>query len=324
MMTLIRSVAAVCGVDGCGWDDVNSALNVVRLLWHLYSNYRGLVLRYACDGTITLVWDEYTLPQDMDTNEQQEQLRHRLHLLYHELRPRGSAYSYVVDTEAFEEHLDLYVGLRQSRDSELWPEVTFDDGHISNYEFALPRLVARGLTARFFITAGWTGQRPGYMGWTELRAMVAAGQQIGGHGWSHTLLPHCDQQQLDMELRKTRLTLEEKLGVAVTTMSLPGGRYNRRVLAACREAGYTQVYTSEPRAELISSEEIVGRLNIRGDMSLEWLQKLFGTDSKVLQKLGQQYRWKETAKRMLGDSLYAKIWALANRQEKDASEATTE
>ena len=32
-------------------------------------------------------------------------------------------------------------------------------------------------------------------------------------------------------------------------MSLPGGRYNRHVLTACQQAGYTQIFTSIPRAE---------------------------------------------------------------------------
>jgi peptidoglycan/xylan/chitin deacetylase (PgdA/CDA1 family) len=243
----------------------------------------------------------------------------RLHLLYHELRPSGSAYSYVIDTAAFERHLDLYLELRQS-DKALWPEITFDDGDISNYEFALPRLHSRGLTAHFFITAGWTGTKAGYMGWNELRTLYEAGQIIGAHGWSHTLLTHCDQKQLDHELRTTRLTLEEKLGTAITTMSLPGGRYNSGVLAACKEAGYTRVFTSAPRAEDLPLGETVGRLNIRGDMTQEWIANLFVADSKILTKLGRQYRIKEAAKRVLGDTVYAKVWSLLNRQETEAAE----
>src|SRR6185437_12879132 len=122
-------------------------------------------------------------------------------------------------------------------------------GHLSDYEHALPLLQARNLQARFFITVGWTGQKPGYMGWNELRSLHEAGQQIGAHGWTHTLLTHCSDKELATELGQARLTLEDKLGTAITTMSLPGGRYNRHVLAACEKQGYTQVYTSIPRSE---------------------------------------------------------------------------
>jgi peptidoglycan/xylan/chitin deacetylase (PgdA/CDA1 family) len=244
----------------------------------------------------------------------------RLHLLYHELRPSGSAYSYVVDTDAFDRHLAFYASLQSRPTASLRPAITFDDGHISNYEFALPRLSALGLKAHFFITAGWTETKPGYMGWKELRALHADGQIIGGHGWSHTLLTHCDPAQLDHELRTTRLTLEDKLGAAVTTMSLPGGRYNSQVMAACRKAGYTQIFTSVPQAETVPLGETVGRLNIRGDMTEAWIEGLFDADSVALAKLGRQYRIKETAKRWMGDKLYAKLWSLLNREEPEATQ----
>ena len=127
------------------------------------------------------------------------------------------------------------------------PVVTFDDGHLTNYEVALPLLQNYGLTARFFITVGWTGQKPGYMGWEDLRKLHNSGQKIGAHGWSHALLTRCSPSALEMELTRPRLILEDKLGVSITTMSFPGGRYNKRVIAACAAAGYKQVYTSEPQ-----------------------------------------------------------------------------
>jgi peptidoglycan/xylan/chitin deacetylase (PgdA/CDA1 family) len=244
----------------------------------------------------------------------------RLYLLYHELRPSESQYSYVVDTQMFEKHIDLFVQVRKAENSSLWPEVTFDDGHISNFEYAAPILQSRGQTARFFITVGWTGTKPGYMGWPELRSLHEAGQSIGAHGWTHTLLTHCRDEDLQTELSTARLTLEDKLGTSITTMSLPGGRYNRRVLSACEQAGYTQVYTSVPRAESLPLGVTVGRLNIRGDMRPEWISNLFQPDSSVLVSLDRQYRMKATAKALLGDRLYEKLWAVLNRKEPDSDD----
>jgi hypothetical protein len=241
----------------------------------------------------------------------------RLYLLYHELRPSRSDYSYVVETSQFEKHVDLFLELRKRQPPGFYPEITFDDGHLSNFEFALPILQSRGIKAWFFITTGWTGQRPGYMGWPELRELQQAGQQIGAHGWSHALLTHCDPSQLQKELVQARLTLEDNLGTSITTMSLPGGRSNQRVLAACRDAGYTQIFTSAPKAEPQPPGSTVGRLNIRGDMTLEWIAKLFQPESGVLSSLQRQHQIKSTVKTLLGDRLYAKLWALLNRQEPD-------
>jgi Polysaccharide deacetylase len=241
----------------------------------------------------------------------------RLYLLYHELRPSRSNYSYVVGTEEFEKHVDLYLKLRNTEVSGLLPEITFDDGHISNFEFALPVLQSRAITAKFFITVGWTGRRRDYMGWQELRALHQAGQHIGAHGWTHALLTHCSARELHSELVDARLTLEDKLGTSITTMSLPGGRYNRRVLTACQEAGYRQIFTSVPRAALEQAGPTVGRLNIRGDMSLEWITKLLQPGSNLLSGLERQYQMKAAAKSLLGDRLYEKVWALLNRKETD-------
>ena len=60
---------------------------------------------------------------------------------------------------------------------------------------------------------------------------------------------------------------------------------------------------------------MVGRLNIPGDMQPEWVAKLFDPESRALSKLERNYRMKEAAKRLLGDRLYARIWALVNRRE---------
>lgn len=240
-----------------------------------------------------------------------------LYLLYHELRSSETRYSYVTDTAMFDRHLDVYRRLRDAENPGLQPELTFDDGHISNSELAAPMLQSRNLTATFFITVGWAGIRPGYMGWSELRSLHRAGHSIGAHGLTHTLLTRCNDRGLHAELSDARWTLEDKLGTSITTMSLPGGRYNRRVLAACEEAGYTQIFTSIPRAENLPLGPTVGRLNILGGMQPEWIARLFEPDGKLLDSLGRQYRRKEAAKKLLGDRLYAKLWALMNRKEPD-------
>lgn len=251
---------------------------------------------------------------------QQDASRPSLCLLYHELRPSGSSYSYVVDTSDFERHLELFQTLRNSPQAFL-PVISFDDGHISNFTHAAPLLERHRLHAHFFITAGWTGRREGYMGWNDLRALVAAGHSIGGHGWSHKLLTHCSDEELQTELNRTRLTLEDALGVPITSMSLPGGRYDARVLSRCGTAGYTQIFTSEPRSQRQRDATTVGRVNIRGDMKLESIASLLQPSSGVLDRMRRQHAIKSAAKSCLGDRLYDKLWGLLNRREKEEPDA---
>jgi hypothetical protein len=52
-------------------------------------------------------------------------------------------------------------------------------------------------------------------------------------------------------------------------------------------------------------------------MQLDWISNLFQPDTRVLAGLGRQYRMKATAKMLLGDSLYERLWAVLNRKEPD-------
>lgn len=242
-----------------------------------------------------------------------------LYLLYHELRPDPTRYAYVVSSAEFEEHCRLFSELRRSLDGSLRPEITFDDGHESGVRFALPILERAGLRAHFFITAGWTGTRPGFMGPAELRDLHRAGMHIGAHGWSHKLLTKCSSAELDTELRMPRERLEDILGAPVTSISLPGGRVNGDVLNACSAAGYLRIFTSIPEVnDEAAGERIIGRLNLRAGTTTEWLRSLLRPETGVLAKVQRADRLKTAAKRMMGDRLYGGLWGLVNRQEEEA------
>jgi peptidoglycan/xylan/chitin deacetylase (PgdA/CDA1 family) len=237
-----------------------------------------------------------------------------LYLLYHELRPWPSKYSYSLGTSVFATHADVIAETLGNDQPGISLALTFDDGYASDSEYALPILSARGLRAHFFITVGRTGKALGYMGWPQVRSVSDAGHIVGTHGWSHVLLTHCSAKELDRELSASRKLLEDKLGIAVTTMSLPGGRYNRRVLASCREAGYIRVYTSEPRLETTVSAFTIGRVNVSSGRLASWIRALAQPQSRELSKLQREYSIKKAAKVFLGDRAYEKLWAVVSRQ----------
>lgn len=240
----------------------------------------------------------------------------RLHLLYHELRPVRSSYTYALEAEVFARHADWIAARNRQQDGGISIEVTFDDGHGSDIEFALPILKARGLRAHFFITAGWIGRKPGYMNWSDVRRLCDVGHMVGAHGWSHTLLTRCSAKELEVELRQAKAVIEDQLGQAVTSMSLPGGRVNKRVLSACRETGYSRVYTSEPGIQSSVGEFTVGRVNINSHVTVDWLCRLTEPDSGGLKRLQMRNKIKKAAKATLGP-IYGKLWSAVVREESD-------
>ena len=246
-----------------------------------------------------------------------------LYFLYHELRPGGSQYSYVTPCQEFEAHCELFARVRRvGADERFCPEVTFDDGNGSDLIYAQPALERHSLKATFFVTAGWTEQRTGFMNWSQLRELRACGHCIGAHGMTHKLLTDCSGTELKEELQGSRKRLEDGLGEAISIMSLPGGRANQHILRACEDAGYRQVFTSHPAAEDMDTKpKTVGRINLVSGTTVAWLEQVLDPQSGLLHRLERSAEWKSAAKRLLGDRLYARIWAIANRQESQGVEA---
>ena len=59
---------------------------------------------------------------------------------------------------------------------------------------------------------------------------------------------------------------------------------------------------------------MVGRLNIRRDMDPTWIAKLLDPGSGVLRRLRFENKLKAVAQAVLGDGIYAALWALLNRR----------
>jgi peptidoglycan/xylan/chitin deacetylase (PgdA/CDA1 family) len=127
--------------------------------------------------------------------------------------------------------------------------VTFDDANHSDLEIGLPRLLERGLKARFYIPAGLLGA-PGRLDDSGVRELHRAGMVIGSHGWSHT-----DWRSLDWgprgttevhdEMVRARRHLARLTDTDVTEVAVPFGSYDRHVLRTLRRTGVTRVYTSD-------------------------------------------------------------------------------
>jgi peptidoglycan/xylan/chitin deacetylase (PgdA/CDA1 family) len=127
--------------------------------------------------------------------------------------------------------------------------ITFDDGNRSDLELGLPRLLDRGLTARFYVCAGLLGE-PGRLDEADVRELRDAGMVIGSHGWSHRDWRTLDwgtpeAVDVESELVHAPRRLAEVIGVPVTEVAVPFGSYDRRVLHALHGSFATRVYTSD-------------------------------------------------------------------------------
>ncbi len=115
--------------------------------------------------------------------------------------------------------------------------ITLDDGWVEQYDHAYPLLQKYKMTATFYVPSTYpVGGR--FVTWEQLQGMLKNGMEIGGHTRSHRDLARIGSGAAWLELNGGKATLEEKLGVTITTVSYPYGNHTRTTLALAKKAGY--------------------------------------------------------------------------------------
>lgn len=139
--------------------------------------------------------------------------------------------------------------------------VTFDDAFASVFERALPVTSALGIPATMFVptayVAGegamawasleqWAGTEHEHelrcTSWDDLRALAAAGWEIGSHTSTHPKLTSLADAELDAELTTSKALCEEELQRPCETLAYPFSDHDRRVMDRTRAAGYRAAF----------------------------------------------------------------------------------
>jgi peptidoglycan/xylan/chitin deacetylase (PgdA/CDA1 family) len=119
---------------------------------------------------------------------------------------------------------------------------SWDDGDPADLRVA-ELLGARGLAGTFYVPL--VGYRGGpTLAAAGLRELASGGFEIGAHGVSHRTLRGLPPEELEHEVRASKSTLEQTLGREVGMFCYPRGRYDRRVRARVRTAGYRGARTT--------------------------------------------------------------------------------
>jgi peptidoglycan/xylan/chitin deacetylase (PgdA/CDA1 family) len=134
--------------------------------------------------------------------------------------------------------------LECSTNANLRITITFDDGNASDAYLAFPELAKRGLHASFFVCAGRIGKKH-YLDNSMIKDLLEGGMSIGSHGMDHRDWRILDSSGLEVEIGDARRKLEELVQRQVTTVAIPFGSYDRRILNRLMRDRWECVYTSD-------------------------------------------------------------------------------
>lgn len=137
--------------------------------------------------------------------------------------------------------------------------ITFDDALDSVRRNALPVLQEKNIPACIFVVTGNLGEKPLWsmppdhpdaedcvMSAEQLKSLPANLIELGSHTVTHPDLRSLSASDLRKELVESKQALESILDRKVSMLSVPYGLYHEETMQAAGDAGYTQVFTSDP------------------------------------------------------------------------------
>lgn len=155
--------------------------------------------------------------------------------------------------------------------------ITFDDGYASVVDRALPLLARHGWPCTVFVVSAEVG---GTNVWdplapparlldaNALRAMHAAGHDIGSHTRHHVRIRGLDAGSARLELEQSRTAIADLLGAPCTSLAYPYGSHDRTSLALVADAGYDAACTLKRWGNSRRTNPLrLGRMSVGGPLS---------------------------------------------------------
>jgi peptidoglycan/xylan/chitin deacetylase (PgdA/CDA1 family) len=185
--------------------------------------------------------------------------------------------------------------------------LTFDDGHVSNHDVALPILLEHRLKATFFITAGRIGCGD-TMNWQQIRALHAAGMEIGSHTLTHRPPATLNDDELRYELLESRRILQDGLDAPVTSVSSPTGFFNPHMCTLAREVGYHALCFGQVGLVVDDADPFaLNRVAVKAAMSENQFKALLQFDHAMLRGLRLRQLVRALARKILSPAAYLRV-----------------
>jgi peptidoglycan/xylan/chitin deacetylase (PgdA/CDA1 family) len=161
--------------------------------------------------------------------------------------------------------------------------LSFDDGHLSDSDIAIPLLQYYQLDACFFIVA--ENIRKNQNERVRIKKISDLGFTIGSHGLTHKKLTQLSEEEQLIELIESKKIIEECIGKEIHFIAFPEGRFTNRLIKLSQKAGYSKTFSTYNKwnnANLLSNN--FGRWSIKQSTSLNHFEKVLLKNKMTLFK----------------------------------------
>lgn len=189
--------------------------------------------------------------------------------------------------------------------------LTFDDGLIGNYRYAVPILRKYDIKGIFFVVPTFIGKEK-YMNWQQLNELSDMGMSVQSHTLTHRPLQTLSSEEIFKELDESKKMLEDKLKKNVLMFSLPHGSFDNRVIEIAKRCGYNAIFTSQIRCtyydDLQDKFLVLGRIPITDKISIQLFRNAIEYDCITIKRLQMTKSVKNFIRNIIGVENYRKIY----------------
>ena len=161
--------------------------------------------------------------------------------------------------------------------------LTFDDGYVNHYTYALPLLQERDMTGTFFVISTFPASgNNSYMTWDMIRELMAAGMEIESHAQFHETLAGQNSAYVRAQAEGSARTFERELGYTPRIIAYPMGHYDDNAIQGFQARGYWAGVTTL-NGNLHASDQLfhLHRVRIHGRDTADHVEWLLSEDGQA-------------------------------------------